>query len=843
MGKCWLYAYLGMAPAFVFSSDLVKEWYWINDAGGTWNESMMGISSWRDLDGVAGMPADGENVLMVLPYSMSFPGYTQPVVVNFTSNAPLSLNEMVICSENWFIQDEGFWSTVDQLDLTVMYEYVGGKYRGYSPPPAYHLPDPPGIFPKGKHYHGAGLMHVLQDLHIGTIEGAEGTYQLVGTGNLVVDGNTLIGYADTTGSAGVGTLWQTGGTHNTQFLDVFSPGNYLLEGGSLLTNAAIRVDGVFTQSGGNAHSLDYLYLRDAGTYLLSDGIVQTDVRSIINESSLFHQTGGTHVTPLLELTGADDLAYFRIDGGELLADSIIVRIGQIDQNGGSINVYGSVNKDTGSVIHYTMTGGSLSVGSGFPDHGSEFLLNSIFSHFRQEGASSSVSIDGQLKLTGGADYCLNDGALNVYPAINIESGYFQQNGGSVITKQIHSADYGLYYDMNGGTLTAADYIASAYTDDAGIFLAASTLFNLNGGAINTDQIINSGNFDWSAGSIDVQYAASGTWFDNNGHVRIHLDVAQTIHVRFNNRGTCVLAGEFEIDQSFYNYGTVFIEDYSQIDMIENFDNSGRVVLMGSLASMAASASARETASTKDIPPQTSTLRVRQDMILHENAYISANSQSALVVEGDLLNASRQSMLWDTSRAVLQLSGTGVQTVELAGESRSDPMLARKNNFAWGKVVVQPGAQVIFTDGNPHNKGTALYAGILDIQDRAQVDPDGGIISAISGDVDLVYDPIRQENAYLEGKSYSFASGTGGVTAVPEPVTASIALENDQAVVSFDSHSGVSYKILKSTDLQNFVVLDTVAGTGSRIEYNSPLGQDPTAFYMVSPVSGTSQAHL
>jgi hypothetical protein len=136
-----------LSPVTVLAAD----WYWVNDFGGTWDEEIGGLTSWRDPSDNPGMPAAGDDALLVLPYRDSFcdPGggcFTQPVVVLYRSDTDPTLSELIIESQNMLVQEEGTGATPDQLNLTSDVEIVGGSDRTFSPPPSFPLPDPPGIW-------------------------------------------------------------------------------------------------------------------------------------------------------------------------------------------------------------------------------------------------------------------------------------------------------------------------------------------------------------------------------------------------------------------------------------------------------------------------------------------------------------------------------------------------------------------------------------------------------------------------------------------------------------------------------------------------------------------------
>lgn len=64
--------------------------------------------------------------------------------------------------------------------------------------------------------------------------------------------------------------------------------------------------------------------------------------------------------------------------------------------------------------------------------------------------------------------------------------------------------------------------------------------------------------------------------------------------------------------------------------------------------------------------------------------------------------------------------------------------------------MEPGVDILLIDGNADNEGTALYVGVLLIEDRDQIDVANLKLLSFSGEANMYYNPHRPENAYLGG---------------------------------------------------------------------------------------------
>ncbi|MBN1853919.1 MAG: hypothetical protein JW829_14395 [Pirellulales bacterium] len=452
-------------------STLATEWYWVNDFGGVWDEEFGGMTSWRDSGDANGIPLSGDSAFLVLPYSFSFPGFTQPVVIVYRSEDDLVLDELLIESENWLLQQLQNNIGLDQLNLRSNEEIIGGSGRTFSPPPSYPLPDPPGIFSRGMHIQRAGTNRVDFRLVLGGTVGSFGQYELAETGILQADTFEIIG------DAGEGHFVQSGGVHTVTTLLLGQQegglGTLDLSGGTLDVGIGLIGgfgNGTIHQTGGSFSVSGMLILGyedgSAGNYLLEGGSLVVSqlalAQAVSSEAEYTVTSGNLEVTSSLTI-GARGYGRFSQSGGEVLIDTgvepAVLSIG-----------YGA--EWSGHDISYTLSGGLLEI------HGTEYVGREGPSsgNFIQSGGQhfvrrSSLGLGGDLIVGCSTEgyYEMTGGELE---AVNLSigtlggAGYFSQyNAASRVTVEtllvgcdIASdiiGDFDGYYHLNEGELTSS----------------------------------------------------------------------------------------------------------------------------------------------------------------------------------------------------------------------------------------------------------------------------------------------------------------------------------------------------------------------------------------------------
>ena len=458
------------------------EWYWVNDAGGTWDEAFGGVTSWRDSGGNPGIPSILDDALLVLPYSDSFCNpdgcNTQPVVVSYRSDTNSTLDEVIIESENYLVQQEGIHVSLDQLDLTSNIEIVGGSGRVFGPPPSFPLPDPPGIFPEGRHLQWAGTNTVNDHLVVGGISGSTGRYELSGTAVLDVGGYEVIG------DAGQGQFSQLGGTHTTTSLILGqradSDGDFDLDGGSLeMTRGIIGAagDGYVRQTGGIFEAEEVVLGRDTsgyGTYHMEGGSY-TAIRLFAGEHGYGHfyqESGTTAIDGQLHLGhGEGSTGLFTLLGGSLTVGGLL----DIGLNGdasfvqagddGVVTVYVvAIGTAAATVSSYYLRGGTLNVAHSLQLGGSfDSQDGGAEASFIQSAGVHNVTairIGDHVHFSVPASYHLEDGSINAITMEIQRNGTFEQSGGvNTVAERMELGRYS-HYTLNDGTLNVGDVLAS-----------------------------------------------------------------------------------------------------------------------------------------------------------------------------------------------------------------------------------------------------------------------------------------------------------------------------------------------------------------------------------------------
>ncbi len=150
----------------------------------------------------------------------------------------------------------------------------------------------------------------------------------------------------------------------------------------------------------------------------------------------------------------------------------------------------------------------------------------------------------------------------------------------------------------------------------------------------------------------------------------------------------------------------------------------------------------------------------KDLVIEDQGWVTASTSNFLIT-GDFLNHSTQASSWDTWQANLQLFGSGLHSVALAGTDLGATRSGYTNNFAWSALALGSGSRYQLLDGNAA-AGGALYVGLLELQDGL------GQLRNISSNFNIYYDALLAGNAYLGGQTYAFGSGSGHLIGIAAP---------------------------------------------------------------------------
>lgn len=142
-----------------------------------------------------------------------------------------------------------------------------------------------------------------------------------------------------------------------------------------------------------------------------------------------------------------------------------------------------------------------------------------------------------------------------------------------------------------------------------------------------------------------------------------------------------------------------------------------------------------------------------DLVVEDQGWIAASTSNFLIT-GDFLNHSTKASSWDTLQANLQLFGSGLHSVALAGADLGATRTGYTNNFAWAALALGSGSRYQLIDGNATAGGGALYVGLFELQDGLSQ------LRNINSNYNIYYDALLAGNAYLGGQAYAFGNGSG-----------------------------------------------------------------------------------
>ena len=455
------------------------EWYWVNDFGGTWDEEIGGVTSWRDPADDPGIPSTLDDALLVLPYSMSFCDpddtcFTQPVQVNYRNDIDVTFGGLIIEGDNLLFQGLLGSTTASQLDLASLTEIIGGSSRPLTPPPSFFIPpDSPGIYPVGRHIQTAGTNFVRDELLIGVRQGPgtegiwpiEGTYELSGTASLTV-GRFGVGI-ERIGAGGDGLFVQSGGSHTIDGTlimaeQIDSTGTYRLSDGNLEVGA-VEILGSsgragFEQTDG-MHTVQRLLLGQhgpgSGTYSLSgDGILTVSGTTTVGGAGhgMFVHDAGTHTAGNL---GIGEEPSSVVNGEYLLGESSasaeldILNTTTVGQGG-----IGAFYHSQGSHVANSLVLGQLALSSGTYTFDDGVLSVRNEAIVGQDGLGSMFHNGGEHLIGTAAGRV---GRLSVGTADG--AGFYLMSGGVLRTDELHVGGRGVFSQDNTATeVTIGDWL-------------------------------------------------------------------------------------------------------------------------------------------------------------------------------------------------------------------------------------------------------------------------------------------------------------------------------------------------------------------------------------------------
>ncbi len=631
-----------------------------------------------------------------------------------------------------------------------------------------------------------GINTITGALYIGSgySNGGYGVYNL--------EGGSLVANDESIGQRGAGEFNQTAGSHtitNILLLGRYGNGSYTLSGGTLdvggdIVNGAgvstLNIDGgALLMSNGGTIDVDNLNIGVNGDYLVSADELVLTANRFTNNNRFAIDAGAT-----LTANGAGLENYGSMTvNGTLGGDGVLANFGHMEANG---TVGGS-----GGLINY----GSIAAGDGFTLDNTG--ANSNYGNFDVAANGrlliNSASLDnrGSLRLNGGL--INGSGALNNrYGGILSGSGTlntaFNNNGGIVLVE--NGATSILSGFNNSGVVQLTSY--SANLSGGGITNTGTIEgFGNVGNAINNTGIIEaingtltlSGALDNQAGGLMTAGAGAkllitngmtandgiinlnGGAFDNNGRTMTNRgQISGNGILRtggLTNEGAAIFSGgNTTVNGNVTNAAGATMEVAHDAALF-----TGDVVNYGTFKTTSTTVTFAGAYTENGLYYSDPSDNYFTDLIIGETGYLVGGVGDNWYVSGDFINNSLENSLWNTLDASLFLNGAGSQNLYLAGSDQGKAATGYSDNFAWGEFSLASGVSLNIFDSNADGDA-AFYVGLINLSDG--VDLDSLLISYISSDFNIYYNPLLAGNAYLNGQTFAL-NGSGFLMPSTVPV--------------------------------------------------------------------------
>ncbi len=521
--------------------------------------------------------------------------------------------------------------------------------------------------------------------------------------------------------AGVVNLSGAGSLHNYATLRV-AQGFTQLAGGSV-TNA----NGGVIDIAGTLRSMDLF--NQAGARLLNSGTIE--VLDVLVNQGQFSNKGLVQISSgqLINQSGAtlDNLGRITLGAGALINRGTL--------NNGGPNATNARLELDGPPSSWDFTGGTLNnrANGTLLIRYTGFVLGDARSGTVNLGSGGKVLVDSGSSLTNLAGHTqTNHGEIMAAPGGLLLNNGVLVNHGKLWGGQI----------TNNGTILGTGSIEIA---DGGAAIAGSTT--------QKEVIVTHGTLRLQAGgSLHLN-----TLSVSNVSGRVLHDGGAVVNIKgsLDNAGAYTFTGTGgSVNGNVLNFEEGLIQVTNSLAIFNGqFRSMGRYRSTGSFNSFG-------------------------DLVVEDQGWITA-STSDFLITGDFLNHSTKATSWDTTQANLQLFGSGLHSVALAGADLGATRAGYSNNFAWSALALGSGSRYQLIDGNA-SAGGALYVGLVELQDGLSQ------LRNINSNYNIYYDALLAGNAYLDGQTYAFGNGsghligisgavgglsplsTGAAVAVPEP---------------------------------------------------------------------------
>ncbi len=427
---------------------------------------------------------------------------------------------------------------------------------------------------------------------------------------------------------------------------------------------------------------------------------------------------------------------------------LLVNGGNFQVNGGHITNQGGATFTNNGNATLALTEGRFTnlAGAVFNNHGT--VNGNMGSTFVNQGALNNRSGSFQVGVLRNQGVLSNSAGATLHAGSNLVN----EAGGRLVNRGVIAVgadrrlilDQGSTYDLQGGTINVGTlghlYLHRDFTMGA----AQAGQINLaSGGRIHNTATLRVTNTQTSQGDVSNQGALvnQGTWRSQGA---------------INSSGTLTNSGQFIAE------GGVNAAAFTQ--------NAGKTTVSSEVVLAQASVQGGSVEVTQGGALVAETLSLNGALVAHGGVLhlgsLEVGQQgwldlleAPLMITGDFIDRSQVAANWQTANASLSFLGEGLHRFEVGvGSSR------------WAQLTLDAAGSYEFLGGQ------SLFVGAFAIEGG-----DLSLLSAISGDLTIYYDPTLQANAYLNGQSYSFGLGGGKLIAAGSEVFAMAASVSVTAV--------------------------------------------------------------